>query len=90
MKVLDPFAGYRLASGHPIFHFSLFVGSWVPPTYYPSGAVLPESLSDSFFMLRWAHFFLIMLALFSAFAKIESSIEVTDTNQNGKLDISEV
>ena len=41
-------------------------------------------------MLRWAHFFLIMLALFSAFAKIESSIEVTDTNQDGKLDISEV
>ena len=34
MKVLDPWAGYRLASGHPIFHFSLFVGSFVPPAYY--------------------------------------------------------
>lgn len=34
MKVLDPWAGYRLASGHPIFHFSLFLGSFIPPAYY--------------------------------------------------------
>lgn len=33
MKVLDPFAGLRLASGHPIFHISLFVGSYAAEYY---------------------------------------------------------
>lgn len=33
MKNLDPFAGYRLASGHPIFHLSLFVSSYVAASY---------------------------------------------------------
>lgn len=33
MKILDPFAGYRLASGHPIFHISLFVGSFSAEIY---------------------------------------------------------
>ena len=28
MKLLDPFAGYRLASGHPFFHIALFIGSF--------------------------------------------------------------
>ena len=28
MKLLDPFAGYRLASGHPFFHAALFITSW--------------------------------------------------------------
>ncbi len=29
MKLLDPFAGYRLASGHPFFHVALFAGSFL-------------------------------------------------------------
>ena len=29
MKLLDPFAGYRLASGHPFFHIALFIGSFM-------------------------------------------------------------
>ena len=29
MKLLDPFAGYRLASGHPFFHVALFIGSFL-------------------------------------------------------------
>ena len=29
MKLLDPFAGYRLASGHPFFHVALFIGSFI-------------------------------------------------------------
>ena len=29
MKFLDPFAGYRLASGHPFFHIALFAGSFL-------------------------------------------------------------
>ena len=28
MKLLEPFAGVRLASGHPVFHFAFFVGSF--------------------------------------------------------------
>lgn len=28
MKLLDPFAGYRLACGHPFFHVALFTGSF--------------------------------------------------------------
>ena len=27
MKLLDPFAGYKLASGHSYFHISLFITS---------------------------------------------------------------
>lgn len=92
MKVLDPFAGYRLASGHPIFHFSLFVGSWVVPVYYPYTTPdgLPEFVTDCFGMLRWAHFFLIILSLFSTFSKIESAIEIEDINNDGKIDAEEV
>ena len=33
MKNLDPFAGYRLASGHPIFHLSLFLSSFIAESY---------------------------------------------------------
>ena len=29
MKLLDPFTGYRLASGHPFFHVALFIGSFL-------------------------------------------------------------
>ena len=29
MKVLDPMSGVRLASGHPFYHVSLFVASWI-------------------------------------------------------------
>ena len=28
MKLLDPFAGYKLAIGHPLFHMALFGASW--------------------------------------------------------------
>jgi len=28
MKILEPFAGYKLASGHPFMHLALFTGSF--------------------------------------------------------------
>jgi hypothetical protein len=28
MKILEPFAGYKLASGHPYLHLALFVASF--------------------------------------------------------------
>ena len=33
MKLLDPFAGYKLANGHPLFHFAFFVGSFMVNVY---------------------------------------------------------
>ena len=33
MKLLDPFAGIKLANGHPLFHFAFFVGSFVVNYY---------------------------------------------------------
>ena len=90
MKVLDPFAGYRLASGHPIFHFSLFIGSWVPPYYLDKPELLPPYLLDCFRMLRWAHCILFTLAIFSFYAKIESDIKVVDLDGDGKLSADEV
>ena len=28
MKLLDPFGGYKLADGHPIYHVVFFLGSF--------------------------------------------------------------
>lgn len=33
MKLLDPFAGIKLATGHPLFHFAFFVGSFAVGVY---------------------------------------------------------
>ena len=74
MKVLDPFAGYRLASGHPIFHLSLFCGSWVA-TYYDTVQTTTDTITQSFFILRWAHFLLFSLAICSVVSKIDSNMQ---------------
>ena len=29
MKLFDPFAGIKLATGHALFHFAFFVGSFM-------------------------------------------------------------
>ena len=29
MKLLDPMAGMKLASGHPLFHIAQFIASWI-------------------------------------------------------------
>lgn len=74
MKVLDPFAGYRLASGHPIFHLSLFIGSWIAPLYFREGVILPEYLTETFKLLRWSHFSLCFLAFLSYWANKDTAI----------------
>ena len=33
MKLLDPFAGVKLATGHPLFHISFFIGSFIVEVY---------------------------------------------------------
>lgn len=73
MKVLDPFAGYRLASGHPIFHASLFGASWIAEMY---SKIQPSNeIEMCFFILRWSHCLLFVLAMFSYWAKIDSVLE---------------
>lgn len=64
MKFLDPFAGYRLASGHAFFHIALFLGSFLVQLFGEDGfnSSNPE-ISDAFMMLRWAHFVLFVLSI---------------------------
>ena len=72
MKILDPFAGYRLASGHPIFHISLFVGSYAAEMYAKREALV--YVQDAFWILRWAHFSLFTIAMISAWVNVDSEI----------------
>ena len=80
MKVLDPFSGYRLASGHPIFHISLFIGSFMVVPY-EKGTVAPV-IQQCFDILRWSHFTLFMLALISVFSKLDSEIPEREPKEN--------
>lgn len=73
MKVLDPFAGYRLACGHPVFHLSLFCGSFFAEKYSLDNPV-SQTTQDTFTLLRWAHFLLCIFAASSMYSKIDSAI----------------
>ena len=80
MKVLDPFSGYRLASGHPMFHISLFAGSYITDLYAKKGVEIdnfPGYLETSFIILRWAHFSLFLVSMISEFANLDSGIKET-------------
>ena len=33
MKLLNPFAGYRHAGGHLLYHLAFFIGSWMVPIF---------------------------------------------------------
>ena len=66
MKVLDPFAGYRLASGHPIFHASLFAASWIAERVANAKKeTISSEIELCFFILRWSHCLLFVLAMIS-------------------------
>ena len=57
MKLLDPFSGYRLASGHFFFHVSCFVCSFgVELTKAPVGDYYSSEIDEAFDLVRWAHF----------------------------------
>ena len=64
MKLLDPFAGYRLASGHPFFHIALFAGSFMINVSGDVGFVSKDEIIEAFNLLRWGHLLLIILAIF--------------------------
>ena len=79
MKLLDPFAGYRLASGHPFFHIALFVGSWFILIFGDKDDAFVSSapIFEAFAMLRWAHFFLFALSMAEAWMNRPSPIPPT-------------
>lgn len=89
MKNLDPFAGYRLASGHPIFHMSLFVSSYVAESYVNGHKDIAKA-DELFWLLRWAHFLLFMLALCSIYASWDSDIPIADLSDKATREEREI
>ena len=87
MKVLDPFSGYRLASGHPIFHLSLFAGSYVTDHYAKAGSNIDDYdgyLETTFVTLRWAHFWLFMVSILSFLSTLDSEVSDPIEEENMK------
>jgi len=66
--LLDPFAGYRLASGHPFFHLALFICSFFVRFNGDDSLQSAEDIVDCFTLLRYAHLTLIVLAVIEAIA----------------------
>lgn len=82
MKLLDPFAGYRLASGHPFFHIALFVCSWQVVDGHDKNSDSSAEISSAFIMLRWGHFILFTLSMIEGWISLPSAINeesVADT-----------
>ena len=63
MKLLDPFAGYRLASGNELFHVALFVGSFWVVQFGAEGFHSNQEIKHAFNLLRWGHFILCILSI---------------------------
>lgn len=78
MKLLDPFAGYRLACGHPFFHIALFTGSWFVDIVGEKNFTSTSAIAEAFSLLRWGHFVLFMLAIFEEIARRPSDIPEKD------------
>ena len=75
MKLLDPFAGLRLASGHPIFHIALFVGSFMINVFGEDNFRAPKTVQDAFNVLRWGHFILFVLCIIEFLVNRPSSVK---------------
>ena len=77
MKLLDPFAGYRLASGHPVFHLAYFAGSWVV-TYYEKEEhfITRGSIVEVFHLLRWVHLIVFVISIVSGWADRPSNLPI--------------
>ena len=63
MKLLDPFAGYRLASGNELFHIALFSGSFWVMNFGVEGFYADPQIKHAFYLLRWGHFILVVLSI---------------------------
>ena len=85
MKLLDPFAGYRLASGHAFFHISLFAISWLVV-----GSLGEDSFTSCaeivyvFKMLQWGHFLLFTFATIEYICERPSKIPEEQNDEDDK------
>ena len=78
MKLLDPFAGYRLASGHPFLHIALFCVSWFVHDIGDSVDPKNAQIMKAFNLLRWGHFILFALAAIDLILDHPSKIKEED------------
>lgn len=65
MRILEPFAGYRMASGHFIYHIAFFIGSFWVDTNGLTG--IDNINTKAFITLRWGHAITFMLSLVSIY-----------------------
>ena len=74
MKFLDPFAGYRLASGNALFHIALFTSSFWVMNFGVEGGHSDNEIKQAFILLRWGHFILVVLDFLEKLISRPSSI----------------
>jgi len=74
MKLLDPFAGIKLAIGHPLMHIALFCASWIlygAEAKFDDLGTKPkqtQSFAEAFIVIRWCHLLVVILLIPSFFA----------------------
>ena len=92
MKLLDPFAGYRLASGHPVFHLAYFAGSWSVDYYKNAEQFLTKGpIIRVFQLMRWVHLIIFALALVSGRADSPTNIpEAKEEEKEDKHHLSKI
>ena len=91
MKLLDPFAGYRLASGHPVFHLAYFAGSWVVTYYEKEEHFLSKgSIVEVFHVLRWVHLTVFFISIISGWAdrpsNLQDDVKTHEEDEAGKVE----
>lgn len=77
VKTLDPFAGYRLASGHPFFHIALFCASYFVLPVGALGFQSSQSITSAFDYLRWGHFLVFTMAIVQGLVTRPSPVPTT-------------
>ena len=94
MKVLEPWAGIRLASGHPLFHLAFFIASWMALSIAKGEPDAPFLVNRAFKCLQWGHFACFMLHFVSNFARRKNALCEDDNEEEeniaGELDPSTV
>jgi hypothetical protein len=76
MRLREPFAGYKLSSGHFLFHMGFLLGSFLPMNY---GVNETENLAEAakvLLALRCAHVAVPICSLLSFFCKINEYYSV--------------
>lgn len=84
MKLFDPFAGYRLASGHPFFHIALFTVSWFVNILGDRDSSNDGDILSAFLLLRWGHFTLFTLAMIEVWVSQPSKIPERSEDEETK------